>query len=113
MRPLYKLLEIAKPFLCKANHMEGARYICYALEEAYEADLITKEENDYAWVAVRMEVHKIHPASYLIAAAKAAGLVHEDCTSRSARYVEFRDKWLQQLINADRAKAEQHPDYRR
>jgi len=111
MRPIHEVLEFAWPYLLRgdgsAEDLGRVRYICYALEDAERGGKITREENDAAWLVVRQAVSDLHKHStYLISAAKFAGLVPETYSSRQPEYIAFRDQWLRQLIEKQRASYE-------
>jgi len=109
-RPVHEVLEFAWPHLTGYEYdAKRCTYICLALKNANECGEISNQEYVAAIAAVRAGLIALYSKSqngYLINVAKAAGLLPHSMWASDKQYIGFRNQWLRQLIETERAKHE-------
>lgn len=105
MKPVHETLEAAKQFLYDPQtNLGGVRYICHAVRVVCDEGLCAFPERNNAERVVLAAVSRLsRNAIYLRTAAIEAGLLRDGCTSRDPAYVEFRNKWLDKLIEENKS----------
>lgn len=110
MRPMHEILAAAKPYLWHPGDSpladDKTLRICSALGIAKRAGGITKIEAGYGRAAVMNAIEEIDlEAEYLHQVARWYGLLPVETSLTDPAYIEFRDKWLDELIEKEKQNA--------
>ena len=110
MKPVHEILEAAKPYLThdvnEYVQPHKSHRICSALYHAHIMNEITVAEYEAGCNAVQDEIRIMAPHSmFLRLAAIHAGILPWDTDIYSAKYIKFRDHWLEHLIAKHRMEA--------
>jgi hypothetical protein len=106
-----EVLELAKTRLIGADIESRLNnqhpFICKAVNQVHTERRILEPDAFRAVEAILTGIHKIYPYEVvLIIAARRAGLVRFDASTHQPDYIEFRDKWLNDLIAELKAKGD-------